>query len=83
MAERLIWLLTDASLVDRLGRAARKRAMGHDVYVIARSLLDALRRAAEGASETEPTGASETMPAEPAGRTRATGAEGALKTHAA
>ena len=50
LAERLTWLLTDAALAERMGRAARKRAMEHDVRTVARTLLDALVAAAHGAA---------------------------------
>ena len=42
LADRLIRVLNDAALADRLGQAARGRAMRHDVQRIAQTLLDAL-----------------------------------------
>ena len=49
LAERLLRLLTDATLAARMGTAARGRAASHDVRAIARTLLDSLRTAALGA----------------------------------
>jgi glycosyltransferase involved in cell wall biosynthesis len=49
MAERLLRLLTDATLAAGMGRAARARAASHDVRAIARILLESLRAAALGA----------------------------------
>jgi glycosyltransferase involved in cell wall biosynthesis len=46
LAERLLRLLSDPALAARMGQAARRRAAAHDVRVVARTLLDALRRAA-------------------------------------
>jgi glycosyltransferase involved in cell wall biosynthesis len=46
LAERLLRLLSDPALAARMGRAARRRASSHDVRVIARTLLGALRHSA-------------------------------------
>jgi glycosyltransferase involved in cell wall biosynthesis len=46
LGERLIRLLTNPELAASMGQAARRRAASHDVRVIARTLLTALRQAA-------------------------------------
>jgi glycosyltransferase involved in cell wall biosynthesis len=43
LADRLTRLLVDPALALRMGRAARVRSTGHDVRVVARRWLDALR----------------------------------------
>jgi glycosyltransferase involved in cell wall biosynthesis len=45
LAERILRLLTDATLATAMGKAARARAASHDVRLIARTLLDTLRAA--------------------------------------
>ena len=42
LADRLTRVLSDAALADRMGQAARGRAMRHDVQRIAQTLLEAL-----------------------------------------
>ena len=42
LADRLIRLLSDTALADRMSRSARNRAMRYDVQRIARTLLEAL-----------------------------------------
>jgi glycosyltransferase involved in cell wall biosynthesis len=46
LADRLVTLLTDLSLATAMARSARARAASHDVAIIARTLLAALRTAA-------------------------------------